>query len=195
MIRVDNECSEYRAIRRGVRQDCVFSPDYLRNMDQQEGVKVGGHNINNLRYADDTVLIADTEEKLQVILQTVTKESENKGLQLNAKKTECMVVTKKPDVPTCNLTCKCEQIKQVKTFKYLGCTITPGGKCDTEIKNRIAMSKDTFTKMKLVIANRNTSLSTKLNTLKAYVWSVLLYGCDCWTLTKDLKKRLEAVLN
>ena len=122
----------------------------------------------------------------------MTKESENKGLQLNAKKTECMVITKKSGVPTCNLTCKGEQIKQVETFQYLGCKITPDGKCDTEVKKRIAMSKDTFTKMKSVFTNRNISLSTKLNTLKAYVWSVLLYGCECWTLTKDLEKRLEA---
>jgi len=199
-IRVDNECSEYRTIRRGVRQGCVLSPDLfniysemiMRNIDQQEGVKVGGHNINNLRYADDTVLIADSEEKLQDILQTVTQASENKGLQLNAKKTECMVITKKPTVPTCNLTCKGEQIKQVEKFKYLGCIITTDAKCDTEIKKRIAMAKDTFTKMKSVFTNRNISLPTKLNTLKAYVWTVLLYGCDCWTLTRNIEKRLEA---
>ena len=155
--------------------------------------KVGGHNINNLRYADDTVLIADSEEKLQAILQTVTQESENMGLQLNAKKTESMVITKKPEVPTCHLTCKGEKIKQVETFKYLGCTITPDAKCDKEIKKRIALSKDTFMKMKSVFTNRNISLRTKLNTLKAYVWSVLLYGCECWTLTPELEKRLEAV--
>ena len=199
-IRVDNECSEYRPIRRGVRQGCVFSPDLfniysemiLRNIEQHEGVKVGGKNINNLRYADDTVLIADSEEKLQRILQTVTEESENKGLQLNAKKTECMVISKKPTTPTCNLTCKGEEIKQVNTFKYLGCTKTPDAKCDSEIKKRIAMAKETFTKMKSIFTNRNIKLATKINALKAYVWSVLLYGCECWTLTPDLEKRLEA---
>ena len=66
----------------------------LRNIKLHEGVRVGGNNINNLRYADDTVSIADSEEKLQGILTTVTVESENKGLQLNAKKTECMVISK-----------------------------------------------------------------------------------------------------
>ncbi|XP_063600637.1 uncharacterized protein LOC134776815 [Penaeus indicus] len=85
--------------------------------------------------------------------------------------------------PTCNLTCKGEQIKQMETFKYLGCTITPDAKCDTEIKTKIAISKDTFTKMKSIFTNRNISLPTKLNTLKAYVWPILLYGCECWTLT------------
>ena len=93
---------------------------------------------------------------------------------------------------TCNLSCKGETIKQVTNFKYLGCTITPDAKCDTEIKKRMAISKDTFSKMKAVFTNRNISLNTKLNTLKAYVWSVLMYGCECWTLTSDLERKLEA---
>ena len=164
----------------------------LRNIEEQDGVKVGGQNINNLRYADDTVLIADSEEKLQDILQTVAEESENKGLQLDAKKTECMVISKKPYTPTSNLICKGEKIKQVDSFKYLGFTITPNAKCDTEIKKRIAIAKDTFSKMKTVFTNRNISLPTKFNTLRTYVWSVLIYGCECWTLTPELERRLEA---
>ena len=101
---------------------------------------MGGQNINNLRYADDTVLIADSEEKLQSILTTVADESVKKGLQLNAKKTDCMVITKQKVVPKCNITCKGENIRQVDTFKYLGCTITPDGKSEVEIKKRIAIS-------------------------------------------------------
>ena len=199
-IRVDNDCSEYRPICRGVRQGCVFSPDLfniysemiMRSIESHEGVKVGGHNINNLRYADDTVLIADSEEKLQDILTTVAEASESKGLQLNAKKTECMVISKRPAVPLCNISCNGQQIKQVNTFNYLGSTITPDAKCDTEIKKRLALSKETFTKMKPIFTNRNISLKTKMNALRAYVWSVLLYGCECWTLIKDLEKKLEA---
>ena len=92
----------YKPICRGVRQGSVFfsldlfniySEIFLRNIKHHEGVRVGGNNIKNLRYADDTVLIADSEEKLQKILTTVTVESENKGFQLNAKKTECMVIS------------------------------------------------------------------------------------------------------
>ena len=164
----------------------------LRNIENQEGVNVGGHNINNLRYADDTVLIADSEDKLQRILTTVAEESEKKGLQLNAKKTECMVISKKSVIPKCNITCRGENIKQVDTFKYLGCTITPDAKSDFEIRKRIGMSKSTFNNMKCIFTNKSIHLTTKIKTLKAYIWSILLYGCECWTLTKDTERRLEA---
>ena len=158
-----------------------FSPDFfniysemiLRNIKHHEGVRVGGNNINNLRYADDTVLIVDSEEKLQNILITVTVESGNKGLQPNAKKTECMVISKQSDIPVCNILCKGERIKQVDTFKYLGFTITPDARCDTEIKKRIALSKDTFTRMRSIFTNRNIKVYIKINTLKAYIWSIL----------------------
>ena len=93
----------------------------LRNIKQQEGIRVRGNNINNLRYAEDTVLIADSDEKLQNTRTTVTVESESKGLQLNAKKkkTKCMVISKRSGIPVCNILCKGERIKQVVTFKYL----------------------------------------------------------------------------
>ena len=99
-IRIDDDCSVYKPICRGVRQGCFFSPDLfniysemvLRNIKHHEGVRVGGNNINNLRYSDDTVLLADSGVKLQNILTTVIVECENRGLQIIAKKTECMVI-------------------------------------------------------------------------------------------------------
>ena len=120
------------------------------------------------------MLIADSEEKLQKILRTVTVESENKLPQLNAKKTECMVISKQSDIHVCNILCKGERIKHVPVgaFKYLGFTIIPDARCDTEMKKRIALSKDTFTEMKSIFTDRNVGIYTKTNTLKDYIFMV-----------------------
>ena len=142
---------------------------------------------------DDTVLIADSEQKLQSLLTTASVKSEERGLQLNAKKTECMVVSKKPNASTCKISCNGVEIKQVKMFKYLGYNITQDARSYCEIKKRIAMAKDTFCKMKSIFANRNISSFTKIVTLKTYIWSILLYGCEYWTLNKSTEKKLEAV--
>ena len=152
-IRIDDDCSVYKPICRGVRQGYAFSPDLfniysemiLRNMKHHECVRVGGNNINNPSYENNTALIADSEEKLQSILTTVTVQSENKELQLNVKKTECMFISIQSDIPVCNILCTGKRIKQVGTFEYLGFTIIPDARCDTEIKKRTALSKDTFT--------------------------------------------------
>ena len=95
-------------------------------------------------------------------------------------------------MPVCNILCKGERIKQVSTIKYLGFTITADARPNTEIKKRKALSKDTFTKLKSIFTTRNIKVYTKINTLKAYIWYILLCGCECWTLTKDLERRLEA---
>ena len=138
------------------------------------------------------MLIADSEEKLQNILSTVTVERKNKGLRLNTKKTECMAISKQSNSPTCNILCKGERIKQVGSIKYLGFTITPDARCDTQIKKRIALFKDTFTKMKSIFTNSNIRIYPKINILKAYIRTILLHGCECWTLTKDLDRKPEA---
>ena len=113
-MKVGNEKSKFTNICRGVRQGCVFAPDIfnlyseiiLRELEGRQGFVIGGHNMNNLRYADDTVLISESEDKLQELLRKVIEESEKKGLTINCKKTECMVVSKKtvkpqPDGVTC----------------------------------------------------------------------------------------------
>ncbi|GFS25422.1 endonuclease-reverse transcriptase [Elysia marginata] len=103
--RIDDEISEYKPIKRGVRQGCVLSPDLfniysemiLRNIYDLKGIRIGGVNINDLRYADDTVLLAESESELQAILDVVTDASMEMGLDLNAKKTECMTTSKNAD--------------------------------------------------------------------------------------------------
>ena len=170
----------------------IYSEMILRNLENYPGVKINGENINNIRYADDTVLIADSEENLQRLLDITIEKSEEMGLTLNVKKTECMVISKKAIAPSCNLQSRGQQIKLVKKFKYLGYMITSDGKCITEIKKRIATAKDAFQKLSLILKNRNISMTTKFRVLKTYVWSTLTYGCECWTITSDIEKKIEA---
>jgi len=200
-IRIDGEISEWTSVKRGVRQGCVLSPALfnlyseiiLKEIKNMPGVKVGGININNLRYADDTVLIAETETDLQNILKKVVTESEKKGLQINIKKTECMVISKKNITPKCSLNIKGEEIKNVEKFTYLGSLITSDGRSVTEIKKRIGMAKEVFNKMSAVFKNRQLKVKTKVRVLECYVWSVLLYGCDAWTVNENMKERLKSV--
>ena len=199
-VRVNNEHSEYINIKRGVRQGCVLSPDLfniysemiLRNIEDFEGVNVGGYNCNNIRYADDTVLIASNKEDLQRMINVVTRESTSMGLSLNVKKSECMTISKNKIPPTCSVNINGESIKQVTRFNYLGFTITSDGRCDEEIKKRIALSKQAFQKMSSILKNRTISINTKTRVLKCYVWSILLYGSESWTISTDMEKRLEA---
>jgi hypothetical protein len=199
-IRINNDTSGYTGIKRGVRQGCVLSPDLfniysemiLRNLEDVEGIKIGGNNCNNVRYADDTVLLASNEQDLQKMIDIVSKESIKMGLSLNIKKTECMCVSKNKIIPTCKVYINREPIKQVNRFNYLGSIITPDGRCDEDIKMRIALSKQAFQKMSPVLKNRTISIDTKTRVLKCYVWSILLYGSECWTISKEMEKRLEA---
>ncbi|GFO00735.1 craniofacial development protein 2 [Plakobranchus ocellatus] len=106
---------------------------------------------------------------------------------------ECMVISKKSSNHKCNLVSKGEKIKQVTKFKYLGYLITSDGRCTSEIRKRIAMAKDTFQKRKPILANRNIRMTTKIRIIKTYVWSVLLYGSECWTINNEIERKLEAV--
>ena len=114
---------------------------------------INGRNVNNIRYADDTVLIAETEEDLQHILDKVIEESESLGLSLDAKKTYSMTVSKKQSPPTRTLAANGIEIKHVEKFHYLGSFLTSDGKSDCEIKRRIAMSKEAFNKKRSVLTS------------------------------------------
>ena len=125
-------------------------------------MKVGRQNITNLRYADDTVLLAESVEDLQKLLDVVVRESELKGLLINCKKTVCMVVSKKRDIPRCSLKVKDQIINQVSAFNYLGSTITEDARCIKEIKKRIALAKSAFSKLNNILRNTSLSMRTRM---------------------------------
>ena len=104
-------------------------------------VYLNGVCVNNIRYADDTVLIADSESGLQTLFDVLTLASQEYGMTINAKKTKSMVISKESQAPTCTLLHGEETIKQVEAFNYLGSYITSDGRCKTEIKRRIRRAK------------------------------------------------------
>ena len=149
-MRVDKDISEYTSIKRGVRQGCVLSPILFniytelifRQFDHLKGTTIGGRSISNLRYVDDTVLVSDTREGLQQLVTAAKIESEKAGLGMNVKKTKTMVMSKQEgDNIQADIKIDNETLEQVNNFKYLGQTITPDGKNETEIKIKIAIAK------------------------------------------------------
>ena len=115
-----------------------------------------------------------------------------KGLSINCKKTECMVVSKKKNIPRCSLKVKDQIIKQVSAFNYLGSTITEDARCMKEIKRRIVLAKSAFSKLNNILRNTSLSLKTRMWVLKCYVYPVLLYGSETWSITSDMRKHLES---
>ena len=199
-VRLHGELGDWMEIQKGVRQGCILSPDLfnlyseraLSKIKTKAGLQLGEKNYTNLRYADDTALIADSEEKLQTLLDTAAEESEKLGLSINCQKTFAMACTRKSNIPDCRLTVNGVQIDQKDSFTYLVSLITSDGRSDKDIKCRIGLAKKTFMDMKGVFCAKRTGLAIKKRLLKCYIWSVLTYGCESWTIRKTMQKRLEA---
>ena len=199
-VRVEQDMSDEVNIKRGVRQGCVLSPTLFnlytetifRYISNMKGVTVGGRNINNLRYADDTVLLAENEADLQNLLNVVREKSTEYGLNMNVKKTKVMVISKKDTIPRAHILLNGQCLDQVNQFTYLGQLITNDGYCDTEIRRRIGIARACFNKMKNVLVSGKINLALRLRLLQCYVWSTLLYGAETWTLRKKNIKQLEA---
>ena len=199
-MRVANEESALQEIKRGVRQGCVLSPDLfnmyseiiMKDLVDLDGIKFGGRNINNIRYADDTVLIADSEEKLQTLVQALVQSSQERGLKLNISKTKVMVVSKSTQNIRTNIFVGGEQLEQVERYKYLGSVVTQDGRCDQEIKTRLAIARSAYIRIKPIVTNRSISINLRKRFIRAYIWSTLMYGCESWTISKEMERRIEA---
>ena len=163
-----------------------------RTIKDRPGIRIGGANINNLRYADDILLIAGREEELQDLLHTINEESGIMGLSLNIKKTETIVISKKKDSPTCAIRIGNKLLKQVHNFKYLGTRISADGKCKAEVTARIMQAKKVFGQMKHLLINQSMSMKVHRRVLDCYILPVLMYGCEPWTISKEIENRLKA---
>ena len=159
------------------------------------GVIIGGVNINKLRYADDTGVLAIGSRKLQNLINTVNKKGKEYEMSINMNKTKVMVVTKKEITPSAKITIEGRATEQVKKFIYLLILITDKAKCDREIQRRIKIARAAFTNIKKVIRSTKISISTRVRLITYYVWSTLSYDPETWTISKTLARRINALDN
>ena len=147
--------------------------------EAQAGIKIAGRNINNLRYADNITLMAESEEELKSLLMKVKEESEEVGLRLNIQKTKIMA-----SGPITSWKIDGETVKTVADFIFLGSKITADGDCSHEIKTCLILGKKVMTNLDSILKSRDTTLPTKVRLVKAMVFPVVMYGCESWTLKK-----------
>ena len=154
----------------------------MRNPGLQEaqaGIKIAGININNLRYADDTTLMAESEEELKSLLMKVKEESENIGLKLNIQKTKIMASS-----PITSWEIDRETVETVSDFIFGGSKITADDDCSHEIKRRLLLGRKVMTNLDSIFKSRDITFPTKVCLVKAMVFPVVMYGCKSWTVKK-----------
>ena len=155
--------------------------------EAQAGIKIAGRNINNLRYADDTTLMAECEEELKSLLMKVKVESEKVGLKLNIQKTKIMATG-----PITSWELDGETVETVSDFIFLGSKITADGDCSHEIKRRLLLERRVMTNLDSIFKSRDITLPTKVRLVKAMVFPVVMCGCKSWTVKKAERRRIDA---
>ena len=154
----------------------------MRNAGLEEayaGIKIAGRNINNLRYADDTTLMAESEQELKIPLMKVKEESEKVGLKFNIQKTKIMA-----SGPITSWQMDGETVETVVYFIFGGSQITADGDCSHEIKRRLLLGRKVMTNLDSILKSRDITLPTKVCLVKAMVFPVVMYGCESWTAKK-----------
>ena len=144
--------------------------------ETQVGIKIAGRNINNLRYADDTTFMAESEEELKSLLMKVREESEEVGLKLNIQKMKIMT-----SGPITSWEIDGEAVETVSDFIFWGFKITADGDCSHEIKRRLLLGRKVMTNLDIIFKSRDITLPTKVRLVKAMVFPVFVYGCESLT--------------
>ena len=144
--------------------------------EAQAGIKIAMRNINNLRYAGDTIIMAESEEELKSVLMKVKDESEKVGLKLNIQKMKIMA-----SGPITSWEIDGETMETVADIILGGSKITANGNCSHEIKRRLLLGRKVVTKLDSILKSRDITLPTKVHLVKAMVFPVVMYGCESWT--------------
>ena len=146
--------------------------------EAQAGIKIAGRNLNNLRYADDTTLMAESEE-LKSLLMKVKEESEKVGLKLNIQKTKIIA-----SGPITSWQIDGETMETVRDYLFGGSKITADGDCSHEIKRCLLLRRKVMTNLDSILESRDITLPTKVHIVKAIVFPIVMYGCESWTVKK-----------
>ena len=195
-VRTSHGTTDWFQIGKGVCQGCILSPclfnlygEYImrnaRLNGGQAGINIAGENINNLRYADNTTLTAESEEELKSLLSKVKEESEKAGLKFNIQKTKTMASS-----PITSWQIDGETMETVTDFIFLGSKITADSDCSHEIKRRLLLGKKTTTDLDSILKSRDITLPTKVCLVKATVFPVIRYGCESWTIKKAEHRKM-----
>ena len=147
--------------------------------EAQVGIKTIGRNINNLRYADDTTLMAESKKDLKSLLMKVKEESEKVSLKLNIQKTKIMT-----SGPITSWQIDGETMESVRDFIFLGSKIMADGDCSHEIKRRLLLGRKVVTNLDNILKSRDITLPIKVSLVKAMVFPVVVYGCESWAIKK-----------
>ena len=150
------------------------------------GLQVQGENINNLRYADDTTLIAESKEELKGLLMKVKEKSEKPGLKFNIQKIKIMASSL---ITAWQI--DGETMETVRDFIFLGSKVTADGDCSHEIKRHLLLGRRALTNLDSILKSRDITLPTKVRLVKAVVFPVVMYGCESWTIKKAECQRIE----
>ena len=194
-VRTGRGTTDWFQIGKGVHKGCILPPCFfnlyaeyiMRNAgleEAQAGIKIAGRNINNLRYADDTTLMEESEEELRSLLMKVKEESEKVGLKLNIQETKIMasglITSWQIDGET------------VTDFIWGGSKITADGDCSHEIKRHLLIESKVRTNLDKILKSRDITLSTKVHLVNAMVCPVVMFGCESWTIKKAERRRIDA---
>ena len=155
--------------------------------EAQAGIKTAGRNINNLRYADDTTLMAESEEELKSLLMKVKEESEKVGLKLNIQKTKIMASS-----PITSWQINGETVETVTDFILGGSKITAESDCSHEIKRHLLLGRKVMANLDNILKSRDIPLPTRVRLIQAIVFPVVTYGCESWTVKKAEHRRIDA---
>ena len=197
-VRTGHGTTDWFQIGKGVHQGYILSPclfnlyaEYImRNAGLEKAqarIKIAGRNISNLRYADDTTLMAESEEELKSLLMKVKEESEKVGLKLNIQKTKIMA-----SGPISSWQIDGETVEAVSDFIFLGSKITADGDCSHEIERHLLLGRKVMTNLDSTLKSRDITLPRKVCLVKAMVFPVVMYGCESWTVKKADCQKIDA---